>query len=46
MAIKKRCPRCLQVLRPDGTCQNTKCVKYVPEPEEKPTEEQEKTTED
>ncbi len=31
MAIKKRCIRCLQVLREDGTCQNTKCVKYVPE---------------
>lgn len=33
MAIKKRCIRCMQVLREDGTCQNPKCVKYVPEPE-------------
>ena len=32
MAIKKRCIRCLKVVREDGTCQNPKCVKYVPEP--------------
>lgn len=31
MAIKKRCIRCLKYLREDGTCQNPKCVKYVPE---------------
>lgn len=29
MAIKKRCPRCLQVLRDNGTCQNPNCVKFV-----------------
>ena len=33
MAIKKRCIRCLKVLRDDGTCQNPSCVKYVPKPE-------------
>jgi hypothetical protein len=43
MAIKKRCPRCRQYLRPDGTCQNPNCVRYVPEPDgdgtnENPTE--------
>lgn len=27
--IKKRCGRCLHVLRDDGTCQNKKCVRYV-----------------
>lgn len=32
MAVKKRCIRCLKVLRADGTCQNPKCVLYVPEP--------------
>ena len=31
MAIKKRCIRCRQYLREDGTCQNPKCVRYVPE---------------
>ena len=35
MAVKKRCIRCLKVLRADGTCQNPKCVLYVPE---EPTE--------
>ena len=29
--IKKRCFRCLHVLREDGTCQNPKCVRYVDE---------------
>lgn len=33
MAIKKRCIRCLKPLREDGTCENPKCVKYVPAPE-------------
>ena len=28
---KKRCFRCLQYLRNDGTCQNPKCVRYVNE---------------
>jgi hypothetical protein len=31
MAVKKRCIRCLKVLREDGTCQNKNCVLYVPE---------------
>lgn len=31
MAITKRCIRCRQPLRPDGTCQNPQCVRYVPE---------------
>ena len=33
MAVKKRCIRCLKVLRADGTCQNPKCVLYVPDEE-------------
>ena len=28
---KKRCFRCLQYLRDDGTCQTPKCVRYVDE---------------
>lgn len=28
---KRRCFRCLQYLRNDGTCQNPKCVRYVDE---------------
>ena len=31
--IKKRCIRCLKVLREDGTCPNEDCPKYVPEAE-------------
>ncbi|MFW5631207.1 MAG: hypothetical protein ACOCNB_10550 [Acetivibrio ethanolgignens] len=33
MAIKYRCFRCMKVLRADGTCQNPKCIRYVPEEE-------------
>ena len=36
MAITKRCIRCRQPLRPDGTCQNPACVRYVPEENEQP----------
>lgn len=32
--ITKRCIRCRKPLRSDGTCQNVKCVRYKPEPEE------------
>ena len=32
MAVKKRCIYCRKVVRADGTCQNPKCVLYVPEP--------------
>jgi hypothetical protein len=31
MTITKRCIRCRQPLREDGTCQNPKCVRYTPE---------------
>ena len=31
MAIKKRCGFCHKVLRPDGTCANEDCPRYVPE---------------
>ena len=31
LKIKKRCIRCLKVLREDGTCPNVKCVRYKPE---------------
>lgn len=34
MAVKKRCNFCRKYLRPDGTCQNPQCPRYVPEPEE------------
>ena len=27
--LKKRCLRCLHILRDDGTCQNPKCVRYT-----------------
>lgn len=46
MAIKKRCLRCLKVMRNDGTeeqpkwvCNNPKCVRYVP-PQPEPTNEE------
>lgn len=32
MAVKKRCNFCRKYLRSDGTCQNTECPRYVPEP--------------
>ena len=32
--ITKRCIRCRKPLREDGTCQNPKCVRYVPEENE------------
>lgn len=31
MPITKRCIRCRQPLREDGTCQNPNCVRYVAE---------------
>ena len=34
--IKRRCIRCLTILRDDGTCGNEKCSRYTPE---KPKEE-------
>ena len=34
--IKHRCGCCRKVLRPDGTCPNPVCPRYVPE--EEPTE--------
>lgn len=33
--VTKRCIRCRKPLRSDGTCQNQKCVRYKPEPEDK-----------
>ena len=27
--LKKRCIRCLHILRGDGTCQNPDCVRYT-----------------
>lgn len=41
--VTKRCIRCLKPLRENGTCQNVKCVRYKPEPEE--TQEEEKKEE-
>lgn len=37
MAVKKRCNFCRKYLRPDGTCQNPECPRYVPEPQTEPT---------
>lgn len=34
--VKKRCIRCRQHVRDDGTCQNQNCVLYVPETQEEP----------
>ena len=31
LTIKKRCNRCLQYTRPDRTCKNPQCSKYVPD---------------
>ena len=47
MSIKKRCLRCLKVMRNDGTdeqpkwvCNNRNCVRYVPpQPEPEPAPE-------
>lgn len=37
--IKRRCIRCLTVLREGGTCGNEKCSRYVPDkPKEEPTQ--------
>ena len=33
LKIKRRCIRCLTVLREDGTCPNEDCPRYVPEAE-------------
>ena len=38
--VKKRCIRCRKELREDGTCQNVKCVRYVPDPEPEKKEEE------
>lgn len=36
MPIIKKCIRCRKPTRPDGTCQNPACVRYVPEQEQDP----------
>lgn len=38
LKIKRRCIRCLTVLREDGTCPNEECPKYVPEAEQQEDE--------
>ena len=42
--IKKRCFRCLHVLREDGTCQNPKCSRYVAEDDTSEMKETPKTS--
>ena len=42
MAVKKRCGFCLRVVRADGTCQNKKCPRYVPDKPEPTDKEQTK----
>lgn len=44
--VKKRCTRCRKVLREDGTCQNEKCVLYIPEKTEETPAEPAPTTEE
>ena len=39
LKIKRRCIRCLTVLRADGTCPNEECPKYVEEKEQESKEE-------
>lgn len=39
MPIIKKCIRCRKPTRPDGTCQNPACVRYVPD-EPEPEKEQ------
>ena len=34
--VKPRCKRCNKILREDRTCQNPKCVRYVPDPVPEP----------
>lgn len=36
--LKKRCVRCLKVLRDDGTCQNPKCCLYQEAPKDSATD--------
>lgn len=36
LKIKKRCIRCLTVLKEDGTCPNKKCPKYKYIPDKQP----------
>lgn len=43
--ITKRCIRCRKPLREDGTCQNPKCVRYVPEENEGEKKDEEKKSE-
>lgn len=38
MAVKKRCNFCRKYLRPDGTCQNPECPRYVPKVTDEPQE--------
>ena len=53
MPIVKRCIRCRQPMRNDGTeqqpvwvCNNSKCVRYEPEQEPEPTDEKKDKTDD
>jgi hypothetical protein len=40
MAVKKRCNFCRKYLRPDGTCANPDCPRYVPEENAQPKQEE------
>lgn len=43
--LKKRCIRCLKVLRDDDTCQNPDCVRYT-EPKDKNKADKDKAKKD
>ena len=44
LKIKKRCIRCLTVLRENGTCPNEECPKYVLEAKQQENENAKETT--
>lgn len=46
MAVKHRCGFCHKVLRPDGTCANESCPRYVPEVQEEEQPKQETPAEE
>lgn len=44
--VKKRCNFCRKYLRPDGTCSNPDCPRYVPEDADTTTDVAENTEEE
>ena len=44
--LKKRCIRCLHILRDDGTCQNRDCVRYTEPKDTKAEKDKDKAKKD